>query len=241
MTELELTLRDLGGRIKYPPTPDLRTAVRARLAVRARPPWWRASRRQALAIALATLAVAVAAVLAVPSARTAILRFFDLGAVRIERVATLPPAEERPLAAGLGAPVPLREAERQAGFRMVLPPLERPLRRAYVRDGLLAALLELEEVGPVLLTEIRGDQADLAKKALGGRTDITPIEVNGRFGYWIEGAPHVLVYIDPDGRMRELSTRLAGNVLVWRRHNLTLRLEGELTREQALELARSIG
>ena len=69
MADLELRLRDLGESIAYPPTPDLARAVRLRLAER-RLPWWR--RRPALAIALAVLAVSVAAVLAVPPARTAV-------------------------------------------------------------------------------------------------------------------------------------------------------------------------
>ena len=123
MTDLELTLRDLGERIAYPPTPDLASAVRGRLADRPAPRW-RPGRRT-VAIALAVLAVGVAAVMSVPSARTAILEFFHLGAVEIERVDTLPPARERPLAVGLGAPVPLGEAERLAGFRLVRPPVER--------------------------------------------------------------------------------------------------------------------
>jgi hypothetical protein len=40
--------------------------------------------------------------------------------------------------------------------------------------------------------------------------------------------------------MQQFTTRLAGNVLVWTRGDLTLRLEGNLTRQRALELARSI-
>ena len=47
---------------------------------------------------------------AVPQSRGAILRFFHLGADTIEFVDTLPPADERPLDAGLGAPVSLADA-----------------------------------------------------------------------------------------------------------------------------------
>lgn len=237
MTELELQLRDLGGTLDFPSTPDLAQVVRRRLAERRRP-WWRAvSRRQALAIALAVLAVSAAAVMAVPSARTAVLRFFHIGAVTVERVETLPQAKERPLTAGLGRPLPPDVAARRAGFRMLLPPLEGSLQRVYFRDGLQAALLE----GPVLLVEVQGrDQFDFAKKLAGQGTRLDEVTVNGAFGLWIEGARHVVIFRDRTGRIQELQTRMAGNVLVWTRGGLTLRLEGELTKQQALELARSI-
>jgi hypothetical protein len=57
---------------------------------------------------------------------------------------------------------------------------------------------------------------------------------------WIRGAPHVVMFRTRSGRVQDFTTRLAGNVLVWTRGDLTLRLEGELTKKRALELARSI-
>ena len=53
------------------------------------------------------------------------------------------------------------------------------------------------------------------------------------------GAPHVVMFQTRSGRVQEFTTRLAGNVLVWTRGDLTLRLEGELTKERALQLARA--
>jgi hypothetical protein len=240
MTELEVQLRDLGATVAYPPTPDLAGAVRRRLAERPMP-WWRArSRRQALAIALAVLAVAVAAVMAVPEARTAILRFLRIGSVTVERVETLPPAQERPLSVGLGRRVSVAEGERIAGFRMLLPPLKQPVERVYARGNMQSAFLDVPDEGSVLLTEIRGsDQFGFAKKAAGEGTRFEEDVVNGEFALWIVGAPHVVMFREPNGQIREVTTRLAGNVLVWTRGDLTLRLEGELTKERALEIARS--
>jgi hypothetical protein len=187
------------------------------------------------------LAVSAAAVMAVPSARTAILRFFHIGAVTVERVETLPPARERPLTAGLGRPATLAEAARIAGFRMLLPPLEEPPRRVYVRSGVQSALLDDPDAGSVLLTEIRGrGQLDWAKKFSTPRTRIEQVTVGGAFGMWLQGAPHVVTFTDRSGRVQQFTTRLAGNVLVWTRGDLTLRLEGKLTKRRALELARSI-
>jgi hypothetical protein len=240
MPELERQLRELGGAVAYPATPDLAGATRRRLAERR--PWWRVlSRRQALAIALAVLAVSVAAVMAVPPARTAILRFFHIGAVTVERVETLPPAEERPLAAGLGRRVSVDDGARLAGFRMVLPPLKQPVERVYVRPGVQSAFLDVPDKGSVLLMEIRGRQnIDLAKKFATPQTHIEPVSVNGGFGLWIAGAPHVVTFQDRSGNIQQFTTRLAGNVLIWTRGDLTLRLEGDLTKQRALEIARSV-
>src|SRR2546430_9265868 len=110
MTELERVLLALGEAIDFPPEPDLRPRVRERLQGRrlARP----------LVLAFAAVVVAVGVAFAVPPARSAILRFFHIGSVAIERVQQLPPARERPLAAG-ARPAP---APRGAGAPPPGPP-----------------------------------------------------------------------------------------------------------------------
>ena len=63
--------------------------------------------------------------------------------------------------------------------------------------------------------------------------------MNGAFGLWIAGGPHVLRY-ERSGVMEEIATRLAGNTLLWTGDGSTLRIEGELTRRRALRLAESL-
>ena len=118
MTELERALVQLGRELDIPAEPDLRSRVRERIerraALSARP-------RPGAALLLVALGIA----LAVPDARSAILRFFHIGSVTIERVDTLPPARERPLTAGLGPALSLhdgrgtlrRDARPRAGRR----------------------------------------------------------------------------------------------------------------------------
>ena len=53
-------------------------------------------------------------------------------------------------------------------------------------------------------------------------------------------APHTLTYVDRSGRFRERTVRIRGNVLLWNRGPLTLRLEGRLTKAQALQLVHQI-
>ena len=46
--------------------------------------------------------------------------------------------------------------------------------------------------------------------------------------------------IDSNGTYQQRSIGLRGGVPLWIAHSLTLRLEGDLTREQALAIARSV-
>src|SRR5260221_14559124 len=94
-------LTRLAEHVEWPATPALRPVLEPR----------RDLRRLALAVALAAL-LALAVAFAVPQSRAAILRFFHLGAVTIQVVDTLPPAQERPLGADLGPVVTLAEAKR---------------------------------------------------------------------------------------------------------------------------------
>jgi hypothetical protein len=232
MAELERDLRALAVLVDYPPEPDLVPRIRARLVRPERRRW------RLLVVALAALALALAVALAVPPARSAILRFFHLGGVTVERVEELPQAPRRSPVVGLAGPMSLERAERVAGFRIVLP--SSGIRRAYAARGIAAMLLRVEDVsGPVLLTELHGFDL-MMKKVAAGETRIEPLRVEGLPGIWIEGAPHVVSYYDPRGIQRTRATRLAGNVLAWTRGGFTFRLEGRLTKQQALEIARFV-
>lgn len=51
----------------------------------------------------------------------------------------------------------------------------------------------------------------------------------------------LLAFRDRDGQFRENTARLAGKTLLWQLGDVTLRLEGELSKEEALRIARSAG
>jgi hypothetical protein len=228
MTELERALVALGRELDLPPEPDLRSRVRERIERRPR-------YRRVLVPALALL-VALGIALAVPEARSAILHFFHIGAVTIERVETLPPGRERPLTAGLGPALSLHEAEVRSGVTLVL---NRPRpQRFYARPGLIATLLQYRG-RPVLVVELQGDQMGIVKKLAAPATRIEVARI-GSFGLWLEGGPHLLIWEAGVGEVRQIETRLAGNVLIWTEGDRTFRLEGGLNKRQMLELARQI-
>lgn len=238
MNELERRLLALGPEIELPSEPDLASAVLARLEERRQRPFpWRR-----VAVALSLVALAIAAAFAVPQARSTILRWFHLRGATVERVETLPPAVERSQAGGLGRPHSLEEAERIVGFDLALPPFEGGgPKRVYVLDRALVSVIVRTDGGPVLLSEYRWRHVEFLKKATVGETLIQPVRIDGDGGLWLEGPTHALTYLDRSGRFRQRRTiRIHGNVLLWVHGGLTLRLEGKLTKPQALRLARAI-
>jgi hypothetical protein len=232
VSELEQRLQALGHELEYPPEPDVAPVVLAQLDRRPFP--WRP-----VALAFAVVAVAIAAAFAVPQARTTILKWFHLRGVTVERVETLPPAEERSQAGGLGRPLSRDEAERVVGFELALPPGTSP-RRVYVLDGALASVVLRSQGRSLLLSEYSAADFALLKKSATGNTVVEFVRVNGRPGLWLEGGPHTLTYFNRRGEFRERTVKINGNVLLWLRGRLTLRLEGRLTRAQTLALARVI-
>jgi hypothetical protein len=225
MSELERALGMLAAELEWPPTPELvltlEPAARRRLE------------RRGLVLAVAVAVVAVALAFAVPQARSAILRFLHLGGVTVERVSTLPAAEQRPLAVGLGEPVTRTEAEAALGGPVALPGM-RGEPQLFERGGVVSTVLATPE--PVLLSELRsGEGAALLKKVAGISTGVEPARIDeATEGLWIAGEEHVVYWLDAP-------PRLAGNVLVWERGGVTYRLEGRtLTKARALELARDL-
>ncbi len=232
MTELELALVALGHELDVPPTPALAPRVRERIERRS-------GRRRAFAVAFALVVLALGIAFAVPEARSAILRFFHIGAATVERVETLPPAQVRPLVTGLGPARPRAAAERIAGISMVLPKFEHGApTRYYARPGAIATSFRAPRL--VLLVELSGGQLGFTKKYASRQTTMAPVEVSGvYFGLWLSGGPHVVLWSTPSGE-EHATTRLAGNVLLWEADGRTYRIEGDLSREEALRLAAKI-
>jgi hypothetical protein len=177
----------------------------------------------------------------VPSARSTVLDWLGIGGERIERVPQQPTAEPTPL--DLGERVPLPDdalvpdalGEPDAAYRAfgeILTLLYRP------RDG----LPESEHSGAgALLSQFAGRvEEPLIRKLAGPDTTIEAVTVDGEPGFWVSGSPHGLLYEDPSGDIRETPQRLAGPTLVWMRGDQTLRLEADIPKERALEIARSV-
>jgi hypothetical protein len=220
MAELERDLRALAAHVELPAERDLWPAVEARLGTRPRRPWL----RPAAAIA-AALAVGIA--FAVAPARSAILHFFGLEGVSIVRVERLPPVAANPPV--YGDPTTLDAAERDLGFRPRLPALG-SAPRTYVDPSHEAFLAVYGQPARLRLEETR---VGVFQKMVSTAQPIHRVTVNGDPGIWLQGEH---VFSDFFGQ-----PRLAGNALLWEHDGVTYRLEGRLTKQQALEIARSVG
>jgi hypothetical protein len=254
LIELEQQLTRLGAELQWPATPNLAPAVRLRIGARRR--WFES--RWALAAAAAVLVLAALA--AYPPSRNALAGWLNLHTrfVTVPHLVTPTPLPSGPLGQrlGLGQPTTLTAAQTavtwhvlvpatlgQPGEVYLQPPPDRPsggeVSLVYAaRQGLPAA----SETGVgVLITEARGAMnSDFFGKMIGPGTTIEPVTVGGSSGYWVAGAPHDFVFVDSSGNVRYETLRLATNTLLIDEGGTIVRVEGDLTKAQALQIAASL-
>jgi hypothetical protein len=212
--------------ISFPPEPDLRAAVVARLEA--------STRRRIWPLVAVAAAAALGGLLALPDTRAAIERLLEIGGVRIERVETQPEAERSPLVTGRR--VTREEARRAVAFELAPP---EPGERLYLDRGVPGGMVSYVR-DRVVLSQWEGAQTPWVEKQVGPASRWQSVDLDGARGVWITGAPHSMVYIDRIGQPRDHTRRLAGNVLIWERGSITYRLEGARTLEQALAIARNL-
>jgi hypothetical protein len=240
VTEIEQALLDVGRSLEIPEAPDLTAVVLARLE--GQRPVKRVRRAWALAVAVGVLA-ALAAILVIPPARSALLRVLHLGSERIELVDALPsvPAESN-LEAFLGTPVSLAEARRTAGFPLRTL-AEAPDAVYRGPTGTIWYLYGTPEHVRLLVAQtprLAVERGLTIKKLAGPGTRVEEVSVAGSPGLFLSGEPHIVLLEDAEGNTIADSVRLARNVLVWDTGGVTYRLEGDFTHDEALDLARSL-
>jgi hypothetical protein len=225
MAELERQLSALARELDWPETPELASRVRAGLGARPQ------RSRRPLVVALAVVLAAVAVALAVPPARSAILRFLHLQGVTVVRVDTLPPAAPM---GGPGEPMPLARAQARAHLRTLLPDAQRPdgtyLDTSIPGDAVVLRYGSLAHPR-LYVTEYRTGNFDVVKKYTLANRSLQTVTVDGQPGIWI-GGKHVV-------EMGPTPPRIAGPTLIWLHGPLTLRIEGRFTLADALRIARS--
>jgi len=263
---LEDILRAVGERIEFPDPSGVAERVTVRLGERPtlrivgsrrtlRPVLGPSRWQQAVAVAAAVALLASGVVAVFPGARHAVADFLGLRGERIKVVSSLPPSPA-PLgtALQLGQVTSLAGAQAKVPFTIVAPSapgLGSPV--VYFGfsfpNGQVSFVYspgpELPAVGTsgvgMLLTQFRGrvDQ-QFIQKFIDAGTRIQAVTVDGAPGFWISGRVHEIVYLDPDGVPISNTLRLAGNVLLWQRGDVTLRIESALALDQALGIARTV-
>ena len=229
---LETELRALP--IEWPAQEDLVPALRARLAANRPPPY-----RRRLVLAVALMIVAIGIAFAVPPARSSLLRWLGLEGVTIEYIDRLPSVPgHRTLP--LGPPVTLAEAKRDVPWRILTSSLLGKPNEVRLLDGQLAFVYRHGNGVKLLVTQAEGFGSDrFIDKLIQSGTQVDTVSVNGKLGYFLFGDAHFFLYQTPNGQIDPHQLYLAHDTLIWESGPLTLRLEGKLSREQALEIARS--
>ena len=240
MRELEHELVALGRALAVPVQADLTPGVLAAIGTRPAAP---ARRRLVLALAVLALA-ALLATLAIPDARSALLRFLQIGGARIELVDELPVIAPSPpeLELTLGQRVSLDEARQRATFELL--ELDEEPNGVYLGERGTVWFLYGRPDAPRLLVaqtpELEIDEPFILKKLAGAGTSVVRVSVRGKPAYFVSGEPHAVVLVDEDGTAITDTARLARDVLVWDENGRTVRLEGDLTETAAVEIAEAL-
>ena len=261
MPELEDQLAALATELEWPPTPDLRGWREFSLPARRGGPGWRlrlGNNRWALAAAAALLIVA--GLLAYTPSRVAIADWLNLH-TNIQRVQH--PPTPSPLPSGqlgsnlsLGTPVTLEEARGSTEWKIMVPSSLGQPDAVYVKPpptgpsksevslvyGNRPDIPVSGQTGvAVLVTEARGQVNEIFfQKMLGPETPVEQVSVGGHQGYWISGHPHQFAFADANGNFYSDTLRLATNTLIFDNNGTIVRIEGDMTKAQALQIASSM-
>src|SRR5207249_1429826 len=244
MDRLERDITLLSHAIAFPETPSLAGRVRARIEAerRLRAP---ASSWQLVLTGLAAAAVALAFVAGVLSpARDAVAGLFDR--INIFEATEVPSGLTREIS---GTQVTLDEAEARLGLPLLLPADVasaqpdrvlfqdfRTVRAAVLfyrnSDGTTYALFETNV--PV------GKGLPIAGKGVLSSSRAQLVRGQGDEAYWLTGL-RIVQYYDPSGEGVRGSVRATdANTLLWSANGRVFRIEGNLTQEQAIAIAKSL-
>jgi hypothetical protein len=261
--ELERELRELGALIDYPPTPDVAGATRRVLDEENDRP--RRFRMAFPTLRWAAVAAAFVLIVAVPTLSPGLRAtvgdwfaaeyFQSAGEPAVDAGSSQRQSEAGAPAAGdskggeslaprfLGERIRLREARARMDGALLLPRTPKPGKPDEVyaagtsreegvvlvyRDGLPS----LGDAGiSLVLTEVPGD---IGPAYLRGKTpvesELERVSVDGDPGYWSAA-----------GRIPSATDlRLPGNVLLWEKRGVALRLVAEVQKEQAVRIAESV-
>lgn len=252
MADLEQRLTELAAAIEWPATPHLAFRAPTRHVSWYRSQW---------ALAAAAVIVAAVALLAYAPSRSAIADWVNLHVFiqQTEHPIKPSPLPPGPLGKrlGLGDQTTLPTARAQIVWHIAFPaslgnpdevylqpPADAPAKGEVTlvysaRPGIPVS----GQTGvSVLVTEARGAvNMNFFGKMLGPGTTLEQLTVAGHQAYWISGQPHDFFFADANGSFRSETLRLATNTLILDDGGTIIRIEGDLTSTQALQIATSLG
>lgn len=242
MPDIEQALVALADDIVFPATPHLAEAVVNQLPSRLPKVSTRSSGPRRWVLVTVAAAVLAIVLLGLPGPRAAIADLLGIGTVKVTLVDTLPAADL--VSEPLGVEVSLSEAESETSFS--IPTLGNDPDAVFIDRSIPGTVVTLVYDTPhglpsLTITQLEATTHDaLMQKLLGPDTDVTVVASDYGLAYWIEGGPHIVIMIDRDGQPHEDKARLSGNTLVYVHDGVTVRIEGNINLEQALDIANDL-
>lgn len=227
---LEQTLFGLGRRIEFPETPLFAIPAYPSPTVPKPRRFW---------LVAAAAAAAILILMAFPGPRSAVASLFGIGSISITTVDELPEAAVATRPSGVESS--LEEAQLHVDFSVMT--IDAKPDAVFLDTSVSGGMVTLgygkgDGTYRLLITELQAEtDINVLEKSIASGTSISTVTVGAEDGFWIEGGPHVVVLLDPDGHFIEDSARLAGNTLLFVRDGVTVRIEGALDLEQAREIA----
>ena len=182
--------------------------------------------------------------LAVPPARTAVLDWLGIGGAQIIRVDDLPSVVGDTRSRDPRRPRHARRGAERAGFPFADPPDdERAPDQILLAPGMRVTYVwRADDRARLLVTQFPGDATEpgLVKKLVSSATRIDMLDIDGHRALWLEGGPHAVLFLTPDGNIGTTSAGSPATPCSSRTTASTVRIEAQIDRADAIELARSL-
>lgn len=236
--DLIAELRELDAFLTVPEAADQRAAVRSRLSLPVRPKrrWriWLASVLAALVVTVTAVEPARAAVV------DAVVRVLQVAGLEVRRTAQPAPPAPAPSSLPSTGQVTLEQARQRAPFTVRLPSALGPPERVELGDpdgnGVPRVVSAVYRGGAVRFDQFAGSAGVFFKQA----SEAEWVDLGAGMAIWLP-RPHTLTYVDRRGEQHTATARLATPTLIWEQSQVTYRLEGFTTLEEAKATARTLG
>jgi hypothetical protein len=226
-------------RIRSGPEPALAKVPTPGRPRRHRRRWW--------VVVIVVPALALAACVAIPDVRNALLDAIHLRGVVVRQgpvpspSTPSPPPSNAPGPGQVGAPTTLAEAEQYTGNRVLVPTKLGPPDEVWRSAGVVNLIYRGTRADEprYVITEVTSTSQPMLKKIITPQSLVTRVDINGDRAYWIVGLQE-LIYLDPYGSAHSIAAQLAANSLLWDHDDVTVRIETTGSLSGALTVARSM-
>lgn len=254
-TEFEVQLKAIAAGMEYPRTPDIAGSVTARHRRLTRPRFV----SKAVAWSLTLVLILLSSIMLIPSARAAIVEFFQVGVVRILRDENNPTQEQVPLfpvtatpvstsqpllsiLQGLAGEITLQDAKTAVDYEILLPTYPPDLGlpdHVFIQDAdgpmTILVWLDPQQPGNIRMSLHFLPAGSWAIKKI-DPVVVQETQVNGDYAIWTTG-PYPLRLQNGDIQFLRM---VEGHVLIWEEGRVTYRLETDLLLDEALKIAESL-